>query len=185
MTDEGFFAAVRDELEKRAVLTDLGIDDVVLYAPIAGRNAGLKLWKSSWIIPCRPEVGRGVGVHYEVRDRRELRIDVELDPYEPFEKLRRDPVRLRRVVPALLRKTRMIDELRWLFRNDAELCSTTGAHTRNLRDAGDPQALGAVKFWLKVDDEVSPNAFASEIDRVLRPVTSLVDAVTLKERLRV
>jgi len=163
-SDEDFFRRVESDPNLQKTRRELGLR-VAVYGPIRGRNAGIQLWRDTWIL--REPASEGTWVHLEGRDPTRLccQLDVEVFPYQPR--------------TSNLRKRRLFDALRHEILTDtapvdSELTVCSGRY-----DSGMLGALGCVQFLSSSHGECRPSIeeFVSFLERVVRYAVPIVDGV--------
>lgn len=165
-----FFKAVLQTSDVQGRLKRLGL--TTSEGKSARSGTGLpKLTKPSWTLRPDLDAEEGVNVHFEIIERKQLRLDIEVDPYEGG--LERKPKLMARYKPVLPLKRSVHEAVRAALREQ----TVVKAEFKGVRSPDRPGTNKAAGFPLAIDASSSPAEFAPELLRVVEPITPILDAV--------
>jgi hypothetical protein len=138
--------------------------------------AGDRIWKPSWKLPRPTGHERTLGIHFEARDRRELRVDVGPEPYVGG--VDKKPELKAALAPVLERKARVIRALRYRLIGAADIPTRFDANAKRLLDPSQTASHGVVKFsGCGYGADPTPTQAARWFAEVIEVITPIIDDV--------
>jgi hypothetical protein len=174
-----FFERVSKEPELRTVLDKLGI--APQNVGLSQHNAVFTVTKPDWTLAL-PGQPKELSIHFEARNRREIRLEVGLRPYEGH--IEKKPI-FSKLRPTLDIKTLLIIELRArCLALASALPATVTVSTLGLRNAALTESHTAVKLEGNLGVDPPPAETAHFFGLVIQELAPVVDQVAAEKRPR-
>lgn len=171
--DQPFFEEVLNDSRLKAVLDQHGFDRCDTEGRILGRNNVLKITKASRSLTGKGPGPETVNIHFEARERGELRLDVEVAPYEGS--IANRPDRMADLKPLLKLKASVLAVVRSTSKEIPDPENRLGITFRGLRRAEKPSTLTAARFDIDLGTDCTPEEHAAFVADVIDAVTPVVD----------
>jgi hypothetical protein len=146
------------------------------------RNAVLKLWKKSWMVPVQGDPAHHALIHFETRrrevpriERGEVRLEVDHVPYVP--RISVKPEQLIEYHACLKLKAALLSALRECVMEEAKLVSETRPSVAHLCATDHPDTQCAIKFRSGLGVDPPVEAYSRWLAKIVQRVTPLVDVV--------
>ncbi|WP_125205978.1 hypothetical protein [Capsulimonas corticalis] len=176
--DAEFFDRVRNAPVFISTVNRLGLQ---VDIGISQHNAVFQIWKPSWVLQRPPGHDRTLRIHFEAKDRREMRVEVGPEPW--IASLDSKPELRATLVPMLERKARVISALRGRLIGAADIPAQFEANTYRLLAPTNTASHGIVKFsGCGYGDDPSVDQAARWFAQVIEVVTPIIDSVAARHQ---
>lgn len=171
--DAEFFHSVRRDPALAAVLER---HDFQTHIGDSQHNAVFLLWKKAWVLRQPAGHERTLMIHFEAKDRREMRVEVGPEPW--IGGLDKKAELKAALAPVLARKTRVIRALRDRLIGAADIPTRFDANAKRLLDPTETASHGVVKFsGCGYGSDPTVEQAARWFAEVIETVTSIIDEV--------
>lgn len=171
--DADFFHRIRHDPVLTAVLEQ---HDFQTHIGDSQHNAVFLLWKKSWVLRRPIDHERTLMIHFEAKDRREMRVEVGAEPW--VASLDKKPELKAALAPVLARKTHVIRALRDRLIGTADIPARFDANTKRLLDPTETASHGVVKFsGCGYGTDPTVEQAARWFAEVIETITPIIDEV--------
>jgi len=175
--DANFFAQVTMQPVLQDALQRHGLNQPVVRS--SQHNAVLGITKQEWALARLSGHSRSLNIHFEARNRRELRLELGLHPY--IGNVEEKPELFRELQPVLAQKAMLLERLRTLLMAMPALPAPIEIAVKNLLAPGDPRSHTIVKFTGQLPADPTPEQSARFFAEIIEAITPQVEAALARE----